>query len=76
MEAKQYDEKLKIAETAKMARLATTATGRSNGSNVLVAAMSNSGYRGKVGQKRRGYNETTSDRSSTGSESIRMRQDK
>lgn len=70
-EAKPFDEILKIAETAKMARIATTATGRGNGGSATVAAMADSGYRGKVGQRRKEYNETGSNRSSTGSESSR-----
>ena len=70
-EAKPFDEILKIAETAKMTGIATTATGRGNGGSATVAAMADSGYRGKVGQRRKEYNETGSNRSSTGSESGR-----
>lgn len=70
-EAKPFDEILKIAETAKMTRIATTATGRGNCGSATVAAMADSGYRGKVGQRRKEYNETGSNRSSTGSESSR-----
>ena len=54
-----------------MARIATTATGRGNCGSATVAAMADSGYRGKVGQRRKEYNETGSNRSSTGSESSR-----
>ena len=67
-EAKPYEEILKIAETTKMTRIATTATGRGNSGT--VGAVSD-GYRGKVGAKRKGSNESSSNRSSTGSESNR-----
>ena len=70
-EAKSYDEILKIAETAKMARIATTATGRGNTTSGAVGAVSDSGYRGKVGQKRKGSDESYSSRNSTGSEPSR-----
>lgn len=69
-QAKSYEEVLKIAETAKMTRMATSATGKGNGGTVAAAPMMS-----KVDRKRHGSSrsstESASSRSSTGSTSSR-----